>query len=171
MDESLLGLETPGQAQEETLNTHGDGHGDRRPSRARRALNYDASLPSSSGDRKDKAMPSRASGRRESVSAQALALSVPVIILSIMIAIRGVSFGHLLLPTSLSPALEAAGAQHAGTTLFLLSTAIGQLFFFQHSGVPFASSGAAFELLPLVAGVCARVLEHPAVRIVRPLPA
>lgn len=95
---------------------------------------------------------------------QVLALAVPVIILSMMIAIRGVSFGHLLLPKSLSPALETAGAQHAGTTLFLLSTAIGQLLFVKHSGVPFASSGAAFELLPLFAGVVARVLAHPEVR-------
>jgi hypothetical protein len=101
--------------------------------------------------------------QRESRVSQLLALSVPVIILSMMIAIRGVSFGHLLLPKSLSPALEAAGAQHAGATLFILSTAIGQLFFVQHSGVPFASSGAAFELLPLFAGICARVLAHPEV--------
>ena len=94
----------------------------------------------------------------ESLVSQLFALSVPVVTLSIMIGIRGASFGGLLLPKALSPALESVGAQHAGATLFQLSTALGQLFMLRSSGMPFASSGAAFELLPLYAGLGASVL-------------
>lgn len=100
-------------------------------------------------------------GGGESWWSQVGSMSVPVIILSVTIAIRGASFGGLLLPKVLAPALETFGAQHAGTTLFLLSTAIGQLCMLLTSALPFASSGAALELLPLFAGLCASVLAHP----------
>ena len=66
------------------------------------------------------------------------------------------------MPKALTPALESVGAQHAGTTLFQLSTAIGQLCMLRTSGLPFASAGAAFELLPLYAGLGASVLAHHA---------
>ena len=49
----------------------------------------------------------------ESLVSQLFALSVPVVTLSIIIGIRGASFGGLLLPKALLPALESVGAQHA----------------------------------------------------------
>jgi len=97
----------------------------------------------------------------ESLASQVGALAVPVTILSAMIAIRGASFGGIVMPKVLGPALETVGAQHAGTTLFLLSTAIGQLTMLKFSDLPFASSGAAFELLPLFASLASGVLAHP----------
>ena len=102
-----------------------------------------------------------ASAASESLASQVGALAVPVSILSAMIAIRGASFGCLLTPKALVPALETVGAQHAGTTLFLLSTAIGQLGLLRLSDMPFAMSGAAMELMPLYASLASGILSHP----------
>jgi hypothetical protein len=93
-----------------------------------------------------------------------LELSVPVLVLTIMNAVRGASFGQLLFPPGLAPALARIGGAHAGTSMFLVSTALAGVSALVLSRLPFASGGASIEMLPMYANICAAVLAHDSLR-------